>query len=196
MLPTLPVVAWMFDRATHRRDSRRGLWTYLVLFGLGIVAVAVLSKLSDAEGFSLTRAASVGESAKTILLAAGRYVDQYVLPTRLSPWTPPLENVPWNDTRVFLAALKIAAMLIAAVALRRRAPVVAAGLGAFLLLLSPFLAAALARRLFVADRYMYLPMIGLHLVVASCVVWIVEQIAGRAADHQFVTAANCIGCGH
>ncbi len=180
VLPTVPIVAYAFDRASHRTGDRKATWTYAALFAVGIAAVGAMSILTHAEGFTSGMHTSVSGSAKSLLLAASQYVDQYFVPTRLSPWTPPLQDVAWNDSRVIVAFAKLGLLLALIVILRKRAPIITAGLLAFALLLAPFLVASLARRLFVADRYMYLPMIGLHLAVVETIAGIV----GRLKKHQ------------
>lgn len=165
VMPTIPLVAWLFDRKVHRDADRRGLWTYVALFVIGVIAVGAMSTLTHAEGFGTQTMMNVSTSAKSLILATGTYMDQYVVPTRLSPWTPPVTDVAWSDGRVLSALAKIGVVLGLVLLLRRRLPLVAAGLAVFLLLLAPFLLASLARRLFVANRYMYLPMVGLHLAV-------------------------------
>ena len=62
------------------------------------------------------------------------------------------------------------------------------GLCLFVILLAPFLAATTARRFFTADRYMYLPIIGLHLAVAAALVQAVDAL-GRRMTRPAGTAA-------
>lgn len=180
VLPTVPIVAYVFDRASHRAGDRKATWTYIALFAVGIASVGAMSILTHAEGFTSGMQANVSDAAKSLLLAASQYVDQYLVPTRLSPWSPPLQDVAWSDTRVIVAFAKIGLALAIMVMLRKRAPIVSSGVLAFALLLAPFLVASLARRLFVADRYMYLPMIGLHLAVVATIAGIV----GRLRRHR------------
>lgn len=182
VMPTIPIVAWLFDRSVHRQTDRRGLWTYAALMIIGGGAVVAMSVLTQAEGFgAAANPANMSNAARTIILASGQYLEQYVAPTQLSPWTPPLKDVAWSDSRLYLAGAEIAVLLVLVAVFRKRAPIVAAGLVAFGLLLGPFLFASLARRLFVADRYMYLPMIGLHMAVVASVVGLVGRIVGRKA---------------
>lgn len=180
VMPTVPLVAWMFDRISHRAGSRRGAWTYAALFGIGLVALVMMARLTHAEGFTAAVPDHPADALKSMLLAGGRYLEQYVLPTRLSPWTPPVEGVAWSDPRVIRAAAALGALIAAAALLRRRVPVVSVGIAGFLLLLGPFLVASLARRLFVADRYMYLPMVALHLAVVAGAAALAARLAPGA----------------
>lgn len=195
VMPTIPVVAWLFDRSAHRERDRRGLWTYFALFVIGAAAVVAMSRLSQAEGFADVRKTGFADAPQQLLIAAGAYMEQYILPTKLSPWTPPANDVTWSDPRVYRAGLEVAAVLILIVLLRKRAPIVSVGLATFALLLAPFLFASLARRLFVADRYMYMPIIGLHLAVVVSLMSIVGMLSGRkardaAATHSTGSAAT------
>lgn len=178
VMPTIPIVAWLFDRKVHRKADRRGLWTYVALFVIGAAAVAAMSRLSAAEGFGDGLSGGASSSIKSMLLEFGQYVEQYVVPTRLSPWTPPVGDVAWSDVRIFIALAELVGVLAMIFALRKRASVVCVGLAAFVLLLAPFLVASLARRLFVADRYMYLPMVGLHLAVVAAFCGIARVLFG------------------
>ncbi|MCB9853091.1 MAG: tetratricopeptide repeat protein [Phycisphaerales bacterium] len=169
VMPTVPIVAWLLDRTAHRERDRRGLWIYVALFAIGAVAVVAMSRLTQAEGFGDKQSTAYADAPKQLLLATGAYLEQYVVPTKLSPWTPPVGEITWTDPRLLRAAAEVAALLAVIALLRKRMPIASVGLGTFVLLLVPFLFASLARRLFVADRYMYLPMIGLHLAVVVLV---------------------------
>ncbi len=181
VIPTVPLVAALFERAAQTHPRRRNWGLYGLLFAIGIAATVLMARLTSAAAFSFNEDKSVGQLAGTMLLAFGRYVENYVWPLNLSPWTPPLDAIDWMAPRMFLTAVGLVALLVLAWSLRRRLPVATAGLWMFVLVLAPFLAAGLTRRLFVADRYMYLPMLGLHLFVVVILGKLVTQVTGRDA---------------
>jgi len=181
VMPTVPLVAALFERAAQTNPRRRNWGLYGLLFVIGIAATVLMARLTSAAAFSFNEDKSVGQLAGTMLLAFGRYVENYVWPLNLSPWTPPLDAIDWTAPHTFLTALWLVALLVFAWSMRRRMPIATAGLWMFVLVLAPFLAAGLTRRLFVADRYMYMPMLGLHLFVVVLLGKLVTQVTGRDA---------------
>lgn len=165
VIPTVPIVAALFERTAQTTPRRRNWALYAILFLIGVAATVLMALLTSTAAFSFSEGKSIGQLAGTMLLAFGRYVENYVWPVNLSPWTPPLTSIDWLTVRTLLAATGLVGLLVLAWTLRRRMPIATAGLWMFLLILAPFLAAGLTRRLFVADRYMYLPILGLHIFV-------------------------------
>jgi len=186
VLPTVPVVACLFDRSSHPERNRRAMWTYVALFLIGVASALAMSALTQSEGFAGDMANDIGASARKLLGAGGAYVEQYVWPANLSPWTPPLDDITWRDPRILRSALELVALLTLIATLRKRAPLVALGLTTFLLLLAPFLLASIARRLFVADRYMYLPMLGLHVALVATI----DAVASKLSQGRRTVAAG------
>ncbi|MCA9256575.1 MAG: tetratricopeptide repeat protein, partial [Phycisphaerales bacterium] len=192
VLPTVPVVACLFDRTSHPERNRRANWTYVALFVIGVVSAIAMSVLTQSEGFAGGVTTDFGAGARKLLVAGGAYVEQYVWPANLSPWTPPLEDIAWSDPRILRSALELAALLTLIAVLRKRAPLVTLGLTSFLLLLAPFLLASIARRLFVADRYMYFPMIGLHIALIAAIDAVASKLSsgGRTGAGGHASASR------
>ena len=189
VIPTVPLVAALFERTSLKSPRRRALGLYGLLFLIGVAATVMMARLTGAADFSFNSDKSIGHLLGTALLAFGRYVENYIWPVNLSPWTPPLDGIDWRAPRIFLTTLGLVALLVFAWTMRRRLPVATAGLWMFVLVLAPFLAAGLTRRLFVADRYMYLPLLGLHLFVVVMMHRGVGLVIERAS---IVTRRICV----
>ncbi len=176
VLPTVPLAAaWL---AYRERTSlrRREVVLYGALLVMAVAAAALAVKTSRAAGF----VGEDGEFAATPFvspaLATGYYIENYFLPRRLSPWVPPADGVTIASPMFWRAALEIAALAALAAWLRKQSPTALAGIVLFALLLAPFLFTTAARRFLAADRYMYLPIFGLHLAVADLLVRLSDRL--------------------
>jgi len=105
-----------------------------------------------------------------------RYLAKAVWPAGLSVFYPfPLHGIPaW---KVIAALLAIAAVSAVAFALRRNRPWLAAGWGWYVLTLLPVIGIVQVGMQSMADRYMYVPLIGLAIAVA----WEAAELAPRPA---------------
>ncbi len=192
VLPTVPVAAVIADRHLHGKLSRTRWAGYGLLFAIGLVATVVAAGSSDAGSL----VDQVGNESATsipvrLLLAARYHLENYVWPTRLAAWTPPPKHVPLLSTEAGIAALECAAFCAVLAWARRRHRVAFVGLLTFAVLLAPMLAATTARRALTADRYMYLPILGLHVALASCLLSLRSLRGSR--NGPSTSAAQAIG---
>lgn len=190
VMPAVPLAAVWCDFFTHRQRTRRWYATTAALFVLGGgLTYAAYHTTRRLEFFQLMQAETTTPLPIRMLLATGYYFRNYLWPTRLSAWSPPPDHVTWTNPAV-LASIGgwIALLLVMAISWRRcRAAFV--GLGLFMLLLSPFVAAMTARTFLTADRYMYAPMIGLHLAVAAWALRAWDAMRIRRAAAAWATAS-------
>ncbi|MBN2560825.1 MAG: tetratricopeptide repeat protein [Phycisphaerae bacterium] len=180
VLPSVPVAAAWCDYHTRRRLPRRCWITYTILLAVG--GAATWLAISSTGRFGMiesTEAESTTSAPVRILLASRYYLENYVWPSRMAAWSPPPHSVALlsADTGIALAEWALFGVLAWIAWRRSRSGFI--GLGLFVILIAPFLGATVARRLLTADRYMYLPMIGLHIAVAAGFVQAVDRLGRR-----------------
>lgn len=180
VLPSVPIAAAWCDRSRNRRLPRR-VWTiYAIFLAMGLGASILALKATDTAGFrQATEAEATTSRPVRLLLAVGYYLENYVWPTRLAAWSPPPDHV----TIASSAALRAWGVLAVFGGLvfhaRRFSRTAYVALVLFAILLAPFLVASLSRRMLAADRYMYLPMVGLHLAAAAAIVQVSDWLRRR-----------------
>jgi tetratricopeptide (TPR) repeat protein len=180
IVPTAPIAAAWCDLRSGRRVPRRVWRVYGVMLFIGVV----LGAMAWSAGSSIGIADAAAQTSSTPrlahwILALRYYVENYFWPDRLAAWSPPPQSVALWSISVMIGALELLAFAVVAWWSRRRLPLVTTGLVLFVLLLLPFLAATGSRWLLAADRYMYLPSLGMHLAVATGVVAALDRIAHR-----------------
>jgi len=178
VIPGVPLAAAWLDGATHPpkgtlRERPRPWWGVMATLVVFTVAMTVLSARTERSAAMAEAAESVGVPAGVrMLLAVRYYLENYAAPTRLTVWSPIPRDATWTSPGVLIGAFEALALILLAWAARRGAPLITVGIGLFGLLLLPFLLAVGVRNFLTADRYMYLPMAGLHLATAAMLVGI------------------------
>jgi tetratricopeptide (TPR) repeat protein len=125
---------------------------------------------------------SPAQRAANGAIAAVLYLVKWVWPAGLAvhyPWHPP------SAAAAAASLLLLAALGAGALALRRRAPWVAAGLAWYLVALVPVIGLVQVGNQAMADRYTYLALIGPAFAVA----WTLESVARRGAAERRAAAA-------
>jgi tetratricopeptide (TPR) repeat protein len=174
MAVTLPLVLllldwWPLGRAAGR-NHRRGMGAAVaekVPLLLLSAATATITYLAQRAGGALSMEGGVHHLPRIIssLMAAARYLLASFLPGEPLPLHPyPLQG--WSAGQVAGASVTLASLTLGAWAVRRRAPALAAGWLWFLISLAPVLGLVKVGEQFVADRYTYIPHLGLALALA------------------------------
>ncbi len=180
VLPTVPIAALCCDWNLHGAIPRRRWSVYGLLLLMSAIATAMVYHATQQAGFLEAMEAEPADSLPVrMLLAARYYLENYVWPSRLSGWSPPPLGFGLVSPAVGIALLELLTLAGLAATMWRRQRNVGLGLVLFLILLTPFLGASAARRFLAADRYMYLPILGLHLAVASLFVALFDVIRRR-----------------
>ncbi len=167
VMPTVPLAAAVCD--WYRQGTLRRRWAIYAVLLAASAAMTILA-IHTSRQFGLFEGAEA--EAKTslpirVLLAGAACVRNYVWPVELASWTPPPDAVGWLSAEAGAALLVwggFGALLVVSYRLNRTAFV---GLLLFAIVLLPFLGTTSARHLLTADRYSYLPTVGLHLAVIS-----------------------------
>ncbi len=183
MLVTLPIVLLFLDFWPLGRQGTRSLvFEKVPFFGLA-AASAVVTFLVQQGGGAVARIEQVptGLRIENAIVAVPTYLFRTLWPVRLAafyPFDPALPG--W---KVAGAAALIALVTSAAIVLRRKLPFLATGWGWFLVSLVPVVGLVQIGFQATADRYTYLPSIGLLLVLAGGIHRIekARPAAGRAA---------------
>lgn len=180
IIPTVTLAgAWMAWRR-HGRLARRDWILHGVLLALAAAGMVAALLTTDKLGMIELAEKELSTPAPVRLLLASRYYfENFLWPSRIAAWSPPPENVSLASFSVFVALLEWAALGLLIWMAARRCPLACTGLVAFVILMAPFLAATFARRFLTADRYMYLPMVGLHLAIAAAVVQSLDALRAR-----------------
>ena len=187
MLVTLPVVLLLLDFWPLERVSSRWPWRRLLLektpFFLAAIGVSLLTVIAQkfAGAISTIGNLSIGWRVVTAALASVTYLWKAVWPSGLAVhYIHP--GMLGADLKAFLlpaaaAALGIAAITALAVRERARRPYLLTGWLWYLVMLAPVSGLVQVGAQFWADRYAYLPLIG----VSIAVVWGVAAWARRPA---------------
>ncbi|HKQ47327.1 MAG TPA: tetratricopeptide repeat protein [Phycisphaerae bacterium] len=177
MLPSVPLAAAWCDVQFRGRLTRRAWLVYAILLVIGAAGTTLAVRATHEMGFfEDTQAEATTSIPVRILIASRYYFENYLWPARLSAWAPPPHRVPFLSLPVAIALAEWAALFALLLWSRRRCRLAYVGLVLFLLLIAPFLAAVAARTFLTADRYMYLPMLGLHLALAAAVVQVFDAL--------------------
>jgi Tfp pilus assembly protein PilF len=210
MLVTLPFVLLLLDYWPLRRFEPRiaesqpppaviplvleKLPLFLVVAVASVVTFVVQSQARAVVG--TTRYPLTLRLANAVVSYA-TYVRQTIIPHHLAIFYPHVGSLPGRSLSPALvigSGALLLAITVVAILTRRRAPWVVVGWLWFLGTLIPVIGLVQVGQQAHADRYMYLPMVGVLLMVA----FTARQIAGRSPAARTVTAVACvfatIGC--
>ncbi|HTO07842.1 MAG TPA: tetratricopeptide repeat protein [Myxococcota bacterium] len=179
MLVSLPLLLLVLDAWPLRRA-----WsTRLLLEKLPFAALSLASSVMTlvAQGTAMQLEVDLPNRLDNALVALALTLGQSLVPVGLAVMYP--HPVYWPLLQVLAAAALLAGLAAAAFALRRRAPYLAAGALWFAIGLGPTLGLVQVGFQARADRYAYLPQIG----VAWAVVWGAADVLAR------VPAARALG---
>jgi tetratricopeptide (TPR) repeat protein len=185
LLVVLPLLLLLLDwwplgrfgpRGVPPGEARRAVVEKTPLFALALISgVVTLAAQSRVGAVASLRVFPLPARLGNALLSCGAYLGDLFLPRDLSVFYPhPADTMPWG--RVGLAALVLAAISFAAWRLRRVAPYAAFGWLWYLVALLPVIGILQVGSQARADRYLYLPLVGISLAV----VWGAADLARRS----------------
>jgi tetratricopeptide (TPR) repeat protein len=196
MLVTLPLTlllldGWPLGRVRKASDLFALVREKALLFAMaGALAVVTLKAQSHGGAVSSFAVLPLGARLSNAALALVRYVGMALWPTRLAVFYPLREHPPlWKP--LLAAAFLLGCTVLAAAQFRRR-PWFALGWAWFLITLLPVIGIIQVGSQAMADRYTYLPFLGLFLIAA----WALGEGAERLALPRWVpTAGACLWLG-
>jgi len=200
MAVTLPVVLLVLDWWPLGRLSRRSVLEKIPLFVMTVASCVVTLHVQHAGGAMRdVRALGMGERAANAVYACGMYLVQaaWPAPGRLVPFHPlpgfggPAVG-PWQ---VAVLGLMLAAVTALAVHHRRRRPFLLAGWLVYGVMLVPVIGLVQVGRQLMADRYTYVPLVGVFVAVVFLVAHLVAGRPGlrRAAATLAVVVLAALG---
>jgi Flp pilus assembly protein TadD len=188
MMVTLPFVLLLLDYWPLARLGQRGrkaIWEKLPLLGLAVVAAGITYVAQKhAEAVSLLPLeARLANATHSYLL----YILQTFWPARLAVFYPYPRHFALLP---FLAeALLLAAITAYVIVLRRRAPYLVMGWGWFVVTLIPVIGIVQVGDQAHADRYMYVPMVGLLIMLIWGAAEILEKLQAKKLAIPLAAAA-------
>ena len=191
VLPLLMILLdyWPLGRLPARLRSR---WpSRLLLEKVPLLALAAASGAvtflaqREAQAFNIDDRLGSAIKASHALVSSGWYLLKVFWPTKLAVFYPyPLQGDPFSIS--LAAGTLLACVTLAILATAKRVPYLPVGWFWFLVSLLPVLGMVQAGEQAYADRYMYLPLIGMALLV----VWgTADLLARRTAGRRSLTAA-------
>lgn len=188
MVVTLPVVLLVLDWWPLRRDGPllRLVREKLSLFALA-AAASVATVVAQRTGGAMATLEVVPLSSRlaNAVVANARYLGMTLWPAHLAYFYPYRR---WAPATIAAAAVLLVAVSGAAFVLRRRHPYLAAGWAWWLVMLLPVSGIIQVGEQSIADRYTYLPSIGLLLAV----VWLVADLARTPAQRAVAVGAAAL----
>ncbi len=192
---TLPAVLLVLNWYPLRRvGSGRGWWTAearsvyreSLPFVIPAVAIIPLTIVALAPGKQLTFGAKLAVSAYSLVL----YFWKFILPARLSPLYVMPKHIDPFQARFIAAYLAVAAALVVAFSMRRRAPAILAATACYLLIITPMLGVVQNGPQIAADRYTYHASPAIAVLIAAGSAWL---LAGRGRAATLALASLAIG---
>lgn len=172
MAVTLPCLLLLLDYWPLGRLRMRAVLEKIPLLLLSVGA-SWMAWYTQQSGGAVTPMSIIGPDLRfpNIVLSIARYVGKLVIPVRLSPLYPypGMEAPPWPPAITLTCTVLVLGMCVLAFVLLRRAPWLFVGWFWFVGMLVPVLGIVQIGRQAMADRFMYLPSVGLLLVLVGCV---------------------------
>lgn len=190
MLVTLPLVFLLLDFWPLNRARKNLFIEKIPLFGLSIAsAAATLAAQSAGDAVATLETFPIGLRLANVPVSYASYLSDLLCPGSLAFFYP--LSVETVGAGKLSAALAILALITATVwKTAPRKPYLAVGWLWFLVTLIPVIGLVQVGRQSMADRYMYIPQIGLYLMAA----WTAADLAQKKSALKYVlTALSIIG---
>jgi protein O-mannosyl-transferase len=192
MVVTLPFVLLLLDYWPLARLGQRGrkaIWEKLPLLGLSAAAAAITYLVQQHAG--AVKAMPLATRLANATLSYAIYIQKAFWPSRLAVFYPyPQKFAPLP---VFAAAFLLTVITVGAIVLRRNAPYLLTGWGWFVVTLIPVIGLVQVGGQARADRYMYIPMVGLLIMVVWGTAAIFERWRAKVLAVSLAAAA-CMAC--
>lgn len=192
MLVTFPFLLLLVDLwPLQRVGPGKAAWPRLLLEKLPLIALSVADSVVTYRVQDATGAVTVlplATRAENAFVSYLTYIGQMFWPVHLSALYPYRPSIPpWQAAAAFLIVLAISALAVRA---WRSRPWFAAGWFWYLGTLVPVIGFVQVGEQAHADRYMYLPMIGLTIVLA----WGAQEVIAKWPRAKPLLAAGFIFC--
>ncbi|MGB9623647.1 MAG: hypothetical protein ACPMAQ_02190, partial [Phycisphaerae bacterium] len=176
-----------------RSSSPQAMWwgvvatCVLITIGFALLDMHLTSRMSFlAAGAEALR----GSRLARTLLALGWYFQRFVWPAGLASFHPAPSLVTWSQPGVIAAAITVAAVLIVVGVSLRWSRVGVLGLAWFLATVAATLPLVPSRNVLAAERYAYLPNVGLFWMTAAFAVFAYHRLAARGTAAAWALRAG------
>jgi Tfp pilus assembly protein PilF len=164
MLVTLPFVLLLLDAWPLNRWASRGALALVkekIPFFVAALGVSLVTVLAQPHGNAMPGGPSLGPRLENAAVSCCRYLGKFFWPVRLAPFYPPVER--WPLVVWIGAALLLLVITFAAMRMRHSQPYLLVGWLWFLGTLVPVIGLVQIGEQSIADRYSYLPSLGILL---------------------------------
>jgi len=190
MLVTLPLILLLVDYWPLRRfpaQTFQRLFVEKIPFLLLSAAACVVTFVAQKQfgAVSTLTKFPLPLRLENTFISYARYLGKLFWPKDLAVFYPWPEH--WPLLPVFLSAVLLLGLSIAALALAKRFPFVPTGWFWFVGMLVPVIGLVQVGFQAMADRYLYLPQIGLYLLVT----WLVADLCVRLRHRFFILGSLC-----
>jgi len=196
MLVTVPFVLvlldyWPLRRLQHASQLPTSLWEKIPLFALSTLS-CVSTVLAQTEAIALNAHLSLSARFCDALIAYAAYLKKLIYPSQLAVLYPVLKQG-WPAWQVIGALALLLALTVGAYKLRQRQPFLLVGWLWYLGMLVPVIGLLQVGSQAYADRYTYLPQIGLCIAAT----WAAGDWAGELPQRRWALGgiACAILCG-
>ncbi|MBB5061025.1 tetratricopeptide (TPR) repeat protein [Granulicella aggregans] len=190
MMITLPFVLLLLDYwplARLRRRGRKVIWEKLPLLGLAGAASAI-TYLAQKHSESVNLI-PIGVRLENAAHSYALYIFQTFWPTRLAVLYPYPPDLVLPLSPIVAAGVLLGLITTGVVVLRSRAPYLLTGWGWYVVTLVPVIGFVQVGDQAHADRYMYIPMVGLLIMLIWGAAEILEQLRARMLAIPLAAAA-------
>jgi tetratricopeptide (TPR) repeat protein len=162
----LPAAFVAYDLCFAGRITRRRVLDKIPFAAVAAWAVLLTVRAQDRDSALVRQAFAVGDRLWQLAKVFAQYVAHTLVPVRLSAfYTSGVNGV--VDAGAVLGAILLVALVAAFLALRRSRPEIAFGIALFLLPLATVMNMFFTLRIWMADRYLFLPTIGSSLALVA-----------------------------
>ncbi len=179
----LPVLMLLIPFVRRRWPSGRW-WVTFALVTTVTGFFVLLNYSFSRDQFDSAEQVLQGSRWVRTVIALGWYVGRYVVPVGLAPWHPTETLITTSHPEFVPALVAVVLLLVVSTVLLRYSRWGAAGVIWFFATLAVTLPLVPSRNLLVAERYVYLPAIGFHGIIAAacaCVVTALRRPTDRKA---------------
>ena len=192
MVVTLPFVLLLLDYwplAYMQKGWRKAVLEKIPLIGLSGAAAAITYLVQDHAG--AVKAVPLGTRLANATLSYAIYLEKTFWPSRLAVFYPYPRDFAFLP--ILGGAFLLAGVTSGVIVLRRRLPYLLTGWGWFVVTLVPVIGLVQVGGQARADRYMYIPMVGLLIMVVWGAAEILERLRAKVLAVP-VAAAACLAC--
>ena len=189
MIVTLPFVLLLLDYWPLRRTTK---WSRLVLEKLPLIALTLAASIAtyavarNAQALVSTESIPWGNRVVNALISYARYLGKCVWQTKLAVFYP--YSTRWSLWQILGAVGVLGGVSAFAVAQIKRRPYVPVGWFWYLVTLLPVIGLVQVGWQSMADRFTYIPLVGIFIGVA----WTLDDALGHRARMRLVTTTLAV----